>query len=84
MKYEILHKLILVAGLGLLINQDGFSQSLMTPIDKGVIKDNFSITFVDKNITLKPNESFALSSLGIQPRPATKINLCKISYFITF
>lgn len=38
---------------------------LDVPIDKGVIKGNLEITLVDKNVTLKPNEEFSLSQLGL-------------------
>ena len=38
---------------------------LNIPIDKGIIKGDFSIAIPDLNITLKPNEYFTLSTLRI-------------------
>jgi hypothetical protein len=44
----------------------GSSLKLNAPIEKGSIKDDFTITFEDRNITLKPGQFFTLADLGLQ------------------
>jgi hypothetical protein len=36
------------------------------PIDQMLIKGNFSLTFVDSNLTISPNQKFNLSTSGIR------------------
>jgi len=42
-----------------------FSSKLSYPINSGIIQGSFTIIFIDKNITIKPNQKFNLSDLGI-------------------
>jgi len=48
----------------------GGSLKLNAPIDKGSVKDDFTITFEDKAITLKPGQFFNLNELGLQANRA--------------
>lgn len=43
-----------------------FAQGFEVPIEKGIITGDFAITFIDKNITIKPNQYFNLAELGFK------------------
>jgi hypothetical protein len=58
--------LAVIISFAIVLTSCGGGLKLNVPIEKGSIKDDFTITFENKDITLKPGQFFTLTELGLQ------------------